>query len=258
MEDYEIRGVTELFNTWQGEGPRMGKMCTFLRFKKCNLHCEFCDIKHKLENSKECNCNIIEDVYEKIKSTKYLLISGGEPTVYNNQIYKILDYFYKYNILIGIETNGLFINNLLKKVDDLIFNKNNGIPPLFNLEFYWSPKIFSDNSHEGVKYTTLDWFEHQLKVVNNYISDIYIKLNNKFKSVPQIINLYIKVLCSDSLDYENIIKISTKYINNENIYIMAEGVSPIDLIMNSVKIPNLAYKYNVNISSRLHILHVVP
>lgn len=36
-------GEPEIFHSLQGEGPSLGKPCTFIRLSRCNLACEWCD-----------------------------------------------------------------------------------------------------------------------------------------------------------------------------------------------------------------------
>lgn len=39
--------ITEIFDSLQGEGARVGTACRFVRFAGCNLKCSFCDTDYK-------------------------------------------------------------------------------------------------------------------------------------------------------------------------------------------------------------------
>jgi len=45
MKSIEYR-VSEIFNSIQGEGAKVGTPMTFIRFAGCNLRCSFCDTSH--------------------------------------------------------------------------------------------------------------------------------------------------------------------------------------------------------------------
>jgi organic radical activating enzyme len=70
--------------TIQGEGPQMGKACSFIRFGACNLSCSWCDSAYtwnsKLFPPRE---NIFmldpEEIHSRIPDAPALVITGGEP-----------------------------------------------------------------------------------------------------------------------------------------------------------------------------------
>jgi len=43
--------VNEIFTSIQGEGPWIGRMCTFIRTQGCNLRCSFCDTQRAQDDS---------------------------------------------------------------------------------------------------------------------------------------------------------------------------------------------------------------
>lgn len=82
-----------IFNTIQGEGPRLGQYTTFMRLAGCNLACSWCDTAytwdwtgkngHKYYPQDEVVSTLESTVYFRVreltKSTRSLTITGGEP-----------------------------------------------------------------------------------------------------------------------------------------------------------------------------------
>ena len=103
--------IAQIFYSIQGEGTNTGEASVFIRFFGCNLTCSFCDdLMHKDKNAlKEYT---FEQVLEEIKKfpSKRIIITGGEPSIYNlNEFISFLqdnDYF------ISIETNGHKFENI--------------------------------------------------------------------------------------------------------------------------------------------------
>lgn len=98
--------VSEIFTSFQGEGPYVGTPATFLRLYGCNLNCEWCDT-----DISTYEILSVDDVFEIImtqmefNNIKTLIITGGEPTLQMNEVKRLLDEFPDY-IKVQIETNG--------------------------------------------------------------------------------------------------------------------------------------------------------
>ena len=115
------------FLGFQGEGITQGKHSLFIRFSSCNLTCKFCDSKFSW--SKKGIQFELNDL-DKFKNVSNVVITGGEPLLYKNEIVEIIKFFGK-KVTYEIETNGTI--KLENKYLNF-FNKNN---VLFNV----SPKI---------------------------------------------------------------------------------------------------------------------
>jgi len=97
--------VMEVFLSIQGEGYHTGRASYFIRVGGCDVGCHWCDVKESwnpeihplLEVEK-----IVNNIPENIKT---VIITGGEPTLYNlNFLVKKLK---EKNIEIHLETSGI-------------------------------------------------------------------------------------------------------------------------------------------------------
>jgi 7-carboxy-7-deazaguanine synthase len=84
--------VSEVFGpTFQGEGPSLGRRCSFLRLGGCNLHCAWCDTAYtwdwtgrngirydpRTELRRATTAELWQDLAS--RGTDALVVSGGEP-----------------------------------------------------------------------------------------------------------------------------------------------------------------------------------
>lgn len=98
--------VSEIFTSFQGEGPYVGTPATFLRLYGCNLDCEWCDTDISTYEMLS-----IDDVAEilltqmEFNNIKTLIITGGEPTLQMEEIKRLIKELPD-DIRIQMETNG--------------------------------------------------------------------------------------------------------------------------------------------------------
>ena len=98
--------VSEIFTSFQGEGPYVGTPATFLRLYGCNLNCEWCDTDISTYEMLS-----VDDVAEIIltqmefNNIKTLIITGGEPTLQMEEIKRLIKELPE-DIKIQMETNG--------------------------------------------------------------------------------------------------------------------------------------------------------
>ncbi len=101
--------VVEIFYSLQGEGAFSGVPSIFIRLHGCNLSCSFCDDALHVGSYKSCD---FDDILEVIKDypAKQIIITGGEPTVYNlNDFIKFLQ---DLGYFVCIESNGYKFENV--------------------------------------------------------------------------------------------------------------------------------------------------
>jgi len=102
--------ISEIFESIQGEGPYVGLPCGFVRVAGCNYvdECPLdCDTKYAqdAENGREMT---VKKVIEQINllQPKSIVFTGGEPTIYWDEIIEIMDEGLFQNTF-HIETNGV-------------------------------------------------------------------------------------------------------------------------------------------------------
>lgn len=113
--DGNILRVTQIFGTFQGEGPYTGYPSIFIRLSGCNLACSFCDTE--FDSYDELNVNeIIAIGYKKFTEFSgekndfkpLIVITGGEPMRQNiSLLCKIL---LDDGHIVQIESNGTLIS----------------------------------------------------------------------------------------------------------------------------------------------------
>ena len=83
--------VVEKFVSINGEGIRAGELAVFIRFRKCNLNCSYCDTKWANTESAEAEMMSAEDIARYIAETgvKNVTLTGGEPLLQEN-IYDLI------------------------------------------------------------------------------------------------------------------------------------------------------------------------
>lgn len=100
MKTYRIN---EIFYSIQGEGEHTGKAAVFIRFSGCNLKCSFCDTDFKsfVEATAE---QIVERVKELGKDCRFVVLTGGEPTLQAD--IRLIDMLHEAGYYVAMETNG--------------------------------------------------------------------------------------------------------------------------------------------------------
>lgn len=105
MNDLNIKyPLIESFTSIQGEGIHMGKGATFLRLAGCNLRCRWCDTKYSLDPSQARRMSAQEIVDEIEMPHRHIVITGGEPTLYD--LKPLVRELHKRGKYVAIETNG--------------------------------------------------------------------------------------------------------------------------------------------------------
>lgn len=99
--------VMETFYSIQGEGFHQGRAAFFIRLAGCDVGCHWCDVKESWDAEKHQLLSTHE-ILEKVKLTKtdFVVITGGEPCMYNLQ--NLSTSLKSLLVEIAIETSGAY------------------------------------------------------------------------------------------------------------------------------------------------------
>ncbi|MCK5614868.1 7-carboxy-7-deazaguanine synthase QueE [Candidatus Pacearchaeota archaeon] len=209
--------LIEVITTFQGEGPDSGQRMLLCRFKKCNRNCSWCDtaVKMRVEHEGIFHLTALQDIINNDKCG--LMITGGEPTI-PVQIDQTVNLLNKLDYpTANVETNGYRLMELISKVK-----------PSKNVKYIWSPKIFNSADYDEAF---------------SLLNDI-----NDFPSV------FIKLVYEDRLEVIEFLKVASGADINNRIYIMPKGITQEELLSNAPNVFDIAEEYQVNFSSRQHII----
>jgi len=79
----QILPLMETFKTIQGEGYHTGKVAHFIRIGGCDIGCHWCDIKESWNSELYPWVKIVRIIESINNSTEIVVISGGEPLMWN-------------------------------------------------------------------------------------------------------------------------------------------------------------------------------
>jgi hypothetical protein len=113
------------------------------------------------------------------------------------------------------------------------------VDPQKPVRFIYSPKIFNDDDYE----VALD-FVNKVLINNNKVSMKLVYDGNRImddfmRHIDEIFSL----------------SSTSQFLNSEKVWVMPEGITSTNLIINSGKIFDICEKYNFNFSSRNHIIY---
>lgn len=230
--------ISQIIPTIQGEGKHIGRPCILIRFVGCNLNCPFCDSKWtndlkefkktiNIKNTEppfkidsEYSLNVVIE-YIKLILNKYkidtLMFTGGEPTLYNNIISKIVYKMEQCCIKnIEIETNGIndpdiIVEDILDNYKYFNLNKSINISPKLDPVCY-KQKIEFEQIIELYKYTFKSMFDYSLsddvdiicKIVHDHTDeDKILNLLNTIREFILLDSIYIMPLTPDRQNFES-------------------------------------------------------
>ena len=101
--------ITEIFSSMQGEGIFVGARQIFVRFKRCNMECAFCDTPNEglaKEYSSTALMQEIRMLDNENGPHHSVSLTGGEPLVYTEFLKIFLPLLTKNGMKSYLETNG--------------------------------------------------------------------------------------------------------------------------------------------------------
>lgn len=120
--------ISEIFESFEGEGINQGILCYFIRFSGCNLDCQGCDTSYskkiqeffEFEGKQYKNpieAKDLKSLFNKIftdtKEVNPLVLTGGEPLLQVDFLKSFLETL-SYPGIVILETNGTLPDNFLK------------------------------------------------------------------------------------------------------------------------------------------------
>ena len=98
--------LMEAFYTLQGEGYHKGSAAYFIRIGGCDVGCHWCDVKESWDAEKHPPTNIESIVTEAKKYSDTIVITGGEPLMWDME--PLTTALYEAGLNIHIETSGAY------------------------------------------------------------------------------------------------------------------------------------------------------
>lgn len=99
--------VVEKFVSINGEAARAGELAVFIRFRKCNLHCSYCDTRWANDESVPADMMTAAEITDYVNGTGIVnvTLTGGEPLL-QEDIAELTDMLIASGHRVEIETNG--------------------------------------------------------------------------------------------------------------------------------------------------------
>lgn len=219
--------ISEMFSdTIQGEGVSAGVISTFIRMQGCTLRCVWCDTLDVWPHGNEYSFEEIFDIWNKIglidrfRKGQHLILTGGSPLKQQKQLTNFITTFittYGFKPYIEVENEAVLMPD--SKFAAYIDQWNN------------SPK------------TTNSGMKERARIKPDVIRHLSNLPNSWFKFVVQNDDDYDEIL----RDYFPLIK------NKDQVILMPEGQTQPELEKTREIVADLAIKYGVRFSDRLHI-----
>ncbi len=221
--------VSEIFGpTFQGEGPSLGRHCSFVRLGGCNLHCRWCDTAYtwdwtgrngiKYDPRHQLTKMTVEEVWADVASrgANMLVVSGGEPLLQQTRLVGLLAKAHGVGWWIEIETAGT-----IAPIPELV-----GLVDRFNV----SPKLENSGNRPEERYVpeVLDLFQATGKAAWKFVAI----------GPPDLIEIAVLV------DRHRL----------SPVYVMPEGVTAEALACHAQAIADDVLRRGWNLTTRLHIL----
>lgn len=229
--------VSEIFYTIQGEGAFTGYPAIFVRVGGCNLKCpgfgpDGCDSNFSVDATKYrkkwrsySTQELISAVvglipsYPESKNKPIIVITGGEPTLYIDQLKDLVVYFTSRNYQVQFETNATQM---------IAFDK---YPVLKDISFAMSVKLSVSGEPEHKRLN--------VEAINNILANTELS--------------FFKFVCSGKEDVNEAVSILKEIPQYATVYIMPLGATKSELEANSQVIFEEAMKLGFCYSDRLHV-----
>ena len=237
-----IRLTHNTFDTIQGEGRTQGLFIHLIRFARCNLRCNFCDIN---ENWTANNLYLYEDLIKNAYG-KNLLFTGGEPLMSTDRQKLIARIIHETHYSIETKLNSAEHrfkghSTIFTRVIDVETNGTN----------YAISELIESVTHFNIS-PKETWYQR---------TDLLPNIDTKPKLLEQIkierwpYHKYILKFVFNGKNQDWILSMVELYqIPEQCVYIMPLGETKEQIERLLPKAVDFAIQYGFNVSPRLHIL----
>jgi len=241
----DIVPIIDLHTCIQGEGKLMGVPHILIRFSGCNMNCQFsdwiCDTAYASWKPEQGKYSLwdIKEILENNTQIKHSFITGGEPTTNIPLLKEVVKILKFHNHYVTIETNG-----------------TNAIPPDLGIDLVsMSPKLKNSIPIPGTPLT--DGIVN--RVVTEKDRDKHEKSRTNYAAMINTLHYYpntqLKFVVTEEEQLTEIMNVQTLLgIENKNVYLMPEGITPEQLQKRRAWIIELCIKHGYKFSDRLHII----
>ncbi|HPS19849.1 MAG TPA: 7-carboxy-7-deazaguanine synthase QueE [Candidatus Omnitrophota bacterium] len=109
--------ISEMFMSFQGEGPYAGSRQLFIRFYGCNKSCVYCDTPQKSYKTFTKD-GLMGKILDFEGNYNELVLTGGEPLLYADFLSMFLSLYKRHRKnRIYLETNGTLVTGLKKVIE---------------------------------------------------------------------------------------------------------------------------------------------
>ncbi len=216
--------VSEIFGpTLQGEGPSIGHPAYFLRLRRCNLQCSWCDTPYTWKKDdlgyNKFEILTIPQVVSRLARASMIVITGGEPLIWKKSIHSLVSSLSSVT-RVEIETNGTIDPSFLADLHNVYFNV--------------SPKL----ANAG----------HSFVTINSKILKEFASLSSSDRSI-------FKFVVSNRSDvYEVANLIEDIPLPKHKVYLMPQGKTKEEILERTPWLWEECATRGFKFSSRLHIL----
>lgn len=194
LREGEVLPVMEAFYTLQGEGFYKGTAAYFIRLGGCDVGCHWCDVKESWEAEKHPILQVRDIVEEALKHSKTIIITGGEPLMWNLDL--LTKYLKEGGARIHIETSGAhplsgdldwicLSPKKLKLPKEEVFAKTNELKMIIynNNDFLFAEQMAAKVSSDCLLYLQPEWSKRE-KVIPKIVD--YVMAHPQWKASLQM------------------------------------------------------------------------
>ena len=237
----KILPINEVYTCLQGEGKLMGVPHILIRVTGCKLRCQFstsfCDTPYSSWSPEKGKFSYddIHNFYKKHSHIKHTMITGGGPTSHPEMLQELCKIGKHYDNYITIETEG---SEYVSTEGDLISLS----PKLSNS----TPRPGTVTPFSGKVVTEKHKERHEKWRCNYDAMKMLIDVHPDYQLKPVISNK------KDIIEVKQLQKILS--IPNNMVYLMPEGLEPVELNKRRIWLMDLCTEQGYNFTDRLHII----